>query len=117
RRAGIAHRDAETAPLEHRDIVAAISEDGDLRHPYGQQMRKFGKRDSLVGKWAGDVEIVWLRACDGSLIGERGAHIALALRERLESRADADDLGGNVEGRSKILDDRWPEPHRALLEP
>jgi hypothetical protein len=29
------------------------------------------------------------------LIGKRGSHIALTLVEKLEIRADADDLGGN----------------------
>ena len=38
-RTGIAHGDAETAPLEHRDIVAAVADDGDFRQRNRQQLR------------------------------------------------------------------------------
>ena len=38
-RTGIAHGDAETAPLEHRDIVAAVANGGDFRQRNTQQLR------------------------------------------------------------------------------
>ena len=39
-RAGVAHRDAETTALEHRDIISAVTNDGDLRWRNSQQLRK-----------------------------------------------------------------------------
>ena len=97
-RTGIAHGNAETAPLEHRDIVAAIADDGDLRQRNGQQLRDLRQCGAFVGERMGDVEVVGLRTSDGSIIGERGAHIALTPCEKLEIPADADDLGGAIEG-------------------
>ena len=38
-RAGIAHGDAETTPLEHRDVVTAVADNGDLRQGNTQQLR------------------------------------------------------------------------------
>ena len=115
-RTGIAHGNAETAPLEHRDIVAAIADNGDLRQRNGQQLRDFRQCGAFVGERMGDVEVVWLRTSDGSIIGERGAHIALTPCEKLEIPADADDLGSTIEGGFEVLDDLRPKSHRPLLE-
>ena len=97
-RTGIAHGNAETAPLEHRDIVAAVADDGDLRQRNGQQLRDFRQRRAFVGERMGDVEVVGLRTRDGGLIGERGTQIALTACEKLEIVADADDLGSTHRG-------------------
>ena len=51
------------------------------------------------------------------MIGEHGTHVALALCEKIEIRADTDDLGGIIEDRSEIFDDRWPKSHGALIAP
>ena len=85
-RTGIAHGNAETTPLEHRDIVAAVADDGDLRQRNGQQLRDLRQCGAFVGERMGDVEVVGLRTGDGSIIGERGAHIALTPCEKLEIR-------------------------------
>ena len=63
-RTGIAHGDAQTAPLEHRDIVAAVADDGDLRQRNAQQLREFRQRVAFVGERMGDVEVVGLRTSD-----------------------------------------------------
>ena len=64
----------------------------------------------------GDVEVVWLRTSDGSLIREGGTHIVLAACEEFKILADADDLGGPIEGRVEVFDDLCAESHRPLLE-
>jgi hypothetical protein len=58
----------------------------------------------------GDVEVVRLRTNDGRLIDERGMRVALTPCEKLEIRADTDDLGGGIEGSSEIFDDCGREP-------
>ena len=83
-RIGIAHGDAQTAALEHRDIVAAIADNGDLRQRNGHQLRDLRQRGAFVGERMGDVEVVGLRTGDGSIIGERGAHIAFTPRDKVE---------------------------------
>src|SRR6476620_5193788 len=63
----------------------------------------------------GDVEVVGLRTCDGTPIGERGAHIAVTPCEKVEVLADTDDLGGGIEVASKVLDHHRPETYGAFL--
>jgi hypothetical protein len=116
-RTGIAHRNAKTTPLEHRNIIAAIADDGDLRQRNSQQPREFRQCDPLVGKRMGNVEVVRLRTSNGSLISQRGSQISLTLCNELEVLADPDDLGGYVEDMSEIVDHRRSEPHRVFLEP
>ena len=67
----IAHRNAQPASFEHRDVVAAIADDGDLRGRDGEQLRQRGQRDALVGERMGEVEVVRLRAGDRRPIGEQ----------------------------------------------
>ena len=76
----------QTAPLEHRDIVAAVADDGDLRQRNGQQLRDLRQCGAFVGERMGDVEVVRLRTGDESAIGERGSHVALTSCEKLEIR-------------------------------
>ncbi len=116
-RTGIAHCNGKTTPLEHRDIIAAIADDGDLRQRNSQQTREFRHCDTLVGEWMCDVEVVGLRTNDGGSIGQRGSQISLTPCKKLEVSADADDLGSGVEEGSEILHQCRSEPHRALLEP
>jgi hypothetical protein len=42
--------------------------------------------------------------------------VALTPCEKLEIRADTDDLGGGIEGSSEIFDDCGREPHGALFQ-
>src|SRR5450830_80309 len=116
RRTGVAHGNAETASLEHRDVVAAVANDGDLRQWNPQQPRNLRQRDAFVGEWVGGIEIVRLRARHGGLIGKRGTHIALTLREKFEFLADANDLIGGIEALSEIVDQCRLEPNSALLK-
>src|ERR1700690_4277559 len=117
RRTGVAHGNAETASLEHRDVIAAVANDGDLRQWNSQQPRNLRQRDAFVGEWVGNIEIVRLRARHGGLIGKRGTHIALTLCENLEFFADANDLIGGIEALSEITYHCRLEPNGALLEP
>src|SRR5450631_2304428 len=116
-RIGVAHGNAETASLEHRDVIAAVANDGDLRQWNPQQPRNLRQRDAFVGERVGNIEIVRLRARHGGLTAKRGTHIALTLCENLEFLADANDLIGGIETLTKIVDQCRLEPHSALLEP
>src|SRR5665213_2222518 len=117
RRTGVAHGNAETASLEHRDVIAAVANDCDLRQRNPQQPRNLQQRDAFVGERVGYIEIVRLRARHGGLIAKRGTHIALTLRENLEFLADANNLIGGIETLTKIVDQCRLKPHSALLEP
>src|SRR5664279_4521841 len=97
RRTGVAHGNAETASLEHRDVIAAVANDRDLRKRNRQQLRYLRQRDAFVGERMGDVKVVRLRARHSRLIGKHGPRVALAPREDLEFLADADDLGSGIE--------------------
>src|SRR5450830_24851 len=116
RRTGVAHGNAETASLEHRDVIAAVANDCDLRQRNPQQPRNLRQRDAFVGERVGNIEIVRLRARHGGLIGKRGTHIALTLCENLEFLADANDLIGGIETLTEIADHCRLEPNGALLE-
>ena len=61
---GIAHRNAQAAPFEHRDVVAAIADDGDPDLRDTQQLRKLGQPNAFVGKRVGEIEVVGLRTGD-----------------------------------------------------
>ena len=67
----------------------------------------------LASGWVGDVEVVILRLRTGDegAVSERGPHVALALREKLEILADIDDLGGDIQRSTEILDDCRPESY------
>src|SRR5665811_917406 len=117
RRTGVAHGNAETASLEHRDVIAAVANDCDLRQGNPQQPRNLRQRDAFVGERVGNIEIVRLRARHGGLIGKRGTRIALTLREKFEFLADANDLIGGIEALSEIVDQCRLEPNSALLKP
>jgi hypothetical protein len=115
-RTGIAHGDAETAPLEHRDIIAAVADDGDFRQRNSQQLRDLRQCDTLVGERVGDVEVVGLRTDDGSAVSRaRPAHCARTAREARNSLLTPTILAAASRAESEILDDCRPESHRAFL--
>ena len=59
-RIGIAHGNAKTTTLEHRDVIATVANDGDLRQRNHQQPRNLRQRDALVGERFGPLVIVGL---------------------------------------------------------
>src|ERR1700688_1613199 len=56
----VAHGNAKTSPLEHRTIIATVTNDGNLRQRDSQQLRQLRQCDALVGKRMANVEIVRL---------------------------------------------------------
>src|SRR4029450_10794032 len=57
--AGIAHRDAQPAFLEHQHIVGLISERSDLLQRDFEVVRKPLDNDTLVGRRVRHIEVVW----------------------------------------------------------
>src|ERR1700691_1520923 len=115
-RTGITHGDAETSSLEHRDIVAAVTNGGDFCQRNSQQLRDFRQCRTLIGERVGDVEVVELRTYDEGAVAERGPYILLAMFENIEILADADDLCSGLKGRAKTLNDRRRHPYRVLIK-
>ena len=79
--AGVAHGNAEARRREHRQIVAAITEHGDLACWDAHKLGQHGQRRTLVGDGVGDVEIVGLRACHGRGAGEGDPELGFAAGE------------------------------------
>src|SRR5207253_788440 len=80
----IAHRNAQSTPLEHGDIVGAVTDDGDLLRWNRQEPRELRKCGPFVGEWRRNVEVVGLRTGDEGLTGEHRTHIAFTHREVFE---------------------------------
>ena len=57
---GASHGDAKAAPFEHRDVVATVTDDGDLCQRNRQQLCELRERDALVRQRIGDVEVLGL---------------------------------------------------------
>ncbi len=93
------------ATLEHRNVVGAIADGGNLGRQDTEHFREAGQRVALVGMRVSKIEIVGLRAHGRRPLRERGTCVLLQPGQEIEIVADSDNLGGGIEATAEILDD------------